>query len=888
MNWLKRIFSATLGRRRSLYNDLSEELRQHLEEKTEQFISEGLSPKEAEQAARRAFGNPTLLEQRSREVWQWARLESLWADLKYALRQLRRTPGFATVAILSLALGIGATTSMFSLIYAVLLHPVPYADWERLVYPIYFNDDQPTPQERWFTLTWPQYQQLLKSNSIEDAVGDNDIASEITGHDVPESVTLTYITENVGSFLRVPPLLGRNLQPSDAEAANQQAPVVLSYDFWMRHFDGDRNVLNQVLEIDHKPYTIMGVMPRDYAWEPDLYAPMSLLPTRERNILPVMKLRSGVSPEAADAEIGALLHQFAKATPQQWHRKFQLHLERISDRILESGGHALGLLAAAVLMLLLIGCANCSILLLARGMTRQSELAVRSALGASRYRIVRQLLMEAFVLAITGSLLGIALAYWMARLIYGLFPDVFMHESLVRINIPVLAFSIALALVTGLLFGLIPSLRMSRPDVSQVLQTAGRKVAGRAGHARSLSTLIAAQIALTIVMMGAAGAAIAGFLRMTHRDLGYDPSHVMSVFIPLHRHSYLTREKRAAYFESLRQKIATVPGVTEVGVSTNATPPFYGRTVHEFQALGSPSPQRQLSREDFTDARYFSALRIPLLRGRLWDESENAHGAPLVVINQTFARQYFPQGNAIGQQIRFPDMQIRPEDAEYVVGVPDPEGWMQIIGIVGDSLNDGLDKSVLPTVYIPYLRLMETQTQFLVRTQGPPLAVLHSVQLAVASVNPDQQTERDVHDLQSWIEGQPEYQQQRLFSILFAVFSALALALALVGLYSVVSYSVAQRTNEFGIRMALGAQRSHVVWVVARNIGITVAAGLAAGLASFLALHKLLIHWTQNSDWSPLILAAVAALFLLAAALACTFPALRAASIDPMQALRAE
>jgi ABC-type antimicrobial peptide transport system permease subunit len=258
------------------------------------------------------------------------------------------------------------------------------------------------------------------------------------------------------------------------------------------------------------------------------------------------------------------------------------------------------------------------------------------------------------------------------------------------------------------------------------------------------------------------------------------------------------------------------------------------------------------------------------------------------VINQTLARRYFPKGDAIGQQIRTPTLTLQIGDPGQLVGVPDTNGWLQVIGVVADSLNDGLDKPVQPALYIPYPRFMWMNTEFLVRTQGSPLASLHDVQRAILSVNPDQQTDVNVRDLNQWIEQQPEFKQQRLFSILFGLFSGLALALALVGLYSVVSYSVAQRTNEFGIRMALGAQRAHVLSIVCRNIGITVCSGLLAGLLIFLTLHKLLAHWTQNSYSSPLILAAVAALFILCAALACTIPALRATSIDPMQALRYE
>ena len=893
MNFFPRIRSRArswwnaLAHRERISSDVSSELQFHIDTRTEELIRHGESPEEAARQARIELGHPSTQGEKYREAIGLAPLDSLTGDIRYGLRSLLKNPGFSAVAILSLALGIGATTSMFSLIYAVLLHPVPYADWQRLVYPIFLNNDQPGSPENWFSLTWQQYQQLLKLGALEDAVADRDTHAEVTGRDFPENVILTYITENADTFLRVPALLGRNIQLSDAEASGQQAPVVLSYDFWMRHYNGDRGVLNRILEIDRKPYIVVGVMPKDYTWEPDLYVPMSLLPTRDRRVLPVMKLKPGVSVATADAEIDALLHQFAKQSPQEFPKQFRMHLERISDRIIQNGGRALLLLFVAVVMLLIIGCANCSILLLARGMARQSEVAVRTALGASRYRIVRQMLVEALVLAIAGSLIGIGFAYWMAKLIYGLFSDVFMHESIIRINLPILAFSIGLALVSGLLFGLLPSFRMSRPDVSQMMLTAGRKVSGNLGQVQSLNTLIAAQIALTVVMMGAAGAAIGGFMRLTHRSLGFDPSHVLIVPVPLHQHAFPTREERAAYFAALQQKIAAVPGAIQVAISSDFPPPNNGDNL-KFEILGSPSTQQQDLRTNAASPEYFTALHIPLLAGRLWDRTENTRGAAVAVINQTAARHFFPKGNPVGQQIRLPDLKIGPEQADIVVAVPDSDGWMQVIGVVGDVPDDGLDKPVLPALYVPSARYMVNGAIFVIRTQGAPLSALHSVRLAVQSVNPDQQTDRNVLDLNQWIEQQPEYQQQRLFSILFALFSSLALVLALVGLYSVVSYSVAQRTNEFGIRMALGAQRSHVLWIVSRNIGITVASGLAAGLILFLTLHKLLIHFTQNSSSSPIILIAVAALFILCAALACTIPALRAASIDPMQALRYE
>jgi predicted permease len=867
--------------------ELDAELRFHLELQVAEKVRSGMSEGEARRSSRMEFGGLEQVKEDCRESRGTMWVASVVQDIRFTARQLLHAPGFAVVAILSLALGIGATTSMFSLIYAVLLHPVPYADWPRLTYPIIFNDEQPGARDWWFALNWPHYQQLLKASSIEDVVGTQNTNAEITGHDVPEDVSLSYVTENIGNFLRVPPLLGRNLQPSDASAASQQAPAVLDYDFWMRHYNGDRDVVGRVLEIDHKPYTVVGVMPKNYTWWPDVYVPASLLPSRERNLLPVMKLKRGVSLAMANAEIGALLYRFAKETPAEFPSRFRPHLEHISDRVLGSMGRALFLLFAAVVILLIIGCANCSILLLARGMARQNELAVRTALGASRYRILRQLLVEALMLAITGSLIGIAFAYWMARLTFSLFPDVFMHESVIRINLPILAFSISLAILSGILFGLIPSLRMSRPDISQVIQTTVRKIAGHAGQARSLNILIALQITLTVVMMGAAGATISSFIKLTHRNLGYDAAHVMSIPIPFHHRSLPTREQRTAYIEALRQKIAAVPGVTAIAVSANATPPRSGANL-PFEILGAPSNERQHLRGNFVDSQYFSALRIPLLQGRLWDESENTRGAAVAVINQSLAHQYFPNGNAIGQQIRPPDLHIRTDENEETVGVPETNGWLQIIGVVADSTNDGLDKPVAPALYMPYTRFIWMSTQFLVRTQGPPLTALHDVRIAIQSVNPDQQTERNVRDLQGWIESQPEWQQHRMFSILFGILSGLALTLALIGLYSVISYSVAQRTNEFGIRMALGARRGHVLWIVARSVGITVGAGLAAGLVITLASQKFVARWTESNSHDPWIFTAVALLFIISAAGACILPALRATSIDPVQALRYE
>ena len=747
---------------------LQEEMQAHIDLEIEENLQAGMAPKQAHQAAMRTFGNVLIAREDSRAVWGWLWAELLWQDVRYALRGLARDPGFSSVAILSLALGIGATTSMFSLTNAVLLHPVPYADWKQIAVPTYLNDDEPGSPSQWFRVTWAQYVELSKATCFADMVGDDNRTTVLTGRDVPEQVEIDYMTEDTARFWGVPAWLGRDIQPSDAETSQQQRPVVMSYDFWMQHYSGDRSILGKTLELDHKPYTIVGVMPKSYTGEPNLDVPMSVLPANERSPFPFMRLKHGVSLAQANSELDALVHQFARENPQDFPKHFRMHIEHMTDSIVTNEGHTLILLFTAVVMLLIIGCVNCSILLFARGMRRQSEFAVRAAIGAGRRHILRQLLVEALVLALSGSLLGIVLATWMAKLIFSLFPDVFMHESAVQTNLPVLVFSTALALFCGVAFGLLPSLRMSTPDLSRVMQATARKVAGRSGHTRSLSTLIAAQIALTTVTLGAAGVAIGGFMQMTHRKFGYDPTHVMSVPIPLHEHSYPTAAARAAYFNALQQKIATVPGVTQVAVSANATPPYDGDTV-SFEILGRPDAQRQSVRAGFVDPQYFPALHIPLLQGRIWSEDENTHAVG--VINQTLARRYFPNGDAIGKQIRTPTLTLPGSNTGQVVGVPEPNSWLVVVGVVADSLNNGLEKPVEPAVYIPYPRFMWLGTAFLVRTQASPLASLHDVQRAILSINPDQNTDLNVHDLNHWIEQQPEFKQQHLFSILFGLFS---------------------------------------------------------------------------------------------------------------------
>ncbi len=451
-------------------------------------------------------------------------------------------------------------------------------------------------------------------------------------------------------------------------------------------------------------------------------------------------------------------------------------------------------------------------------------------------------------------------------------------------NVPVLLFSIALAVATGVLFGLSPAMQLSRTDLARVMQANMRKMTTGVKGRRMHGILVASQIALTLLLLTAAGAAMGGFLHMMGATLGYDPHHVMSVGVPIHDNTLKTWEERSAYFGQLKEKIAAMPEVVATGISTNATPPDNGWKT-KFELLGRPAAIKQEARLNLISPEYFPLLRIPLLQGRLFDQAETVRGAHVAVINQTMAKQYWPNGDALGHELRVPELKAEPP---YLLTAKGADEWLQVVGVVADARDDGLQKPIKPAVYIPYTMGMGMSTQVLVRTKVEPLTLLRAIRAQVQAVNPDQQVFRDVRNLEQWITRLPEWSQQRLVATLFGAFSFLGLALAAVGLYSVVSYSVAQRTGEFGIRMALGAERRDVLGLVFRSMAVTVGAGLAAGILLSFALNQVLAKWAEGSSRDPLILIGVVVLLSIISGIACLVPARRASSIDPIQALRYE
>ena len=485
----------------------------------------------------------------------------------------------------------------------------------------------------------------------------------------------------------------------------------------------------------------------------------------------------------------------------------------------------------------------------------------------------------------SGAVLGTLLAYRLLAIIVGLLPEnSFPHEAAIAINTPVLLFSVLVALATGVLFGLSPALRHSRPDVRDAMGAGTRTVSGSARVRRTSNALIAGQIALTLLMMSAAGAAIQGFLKLVQAPLGYDPHHVMSVGLPLRPETYDTIVKRAAFVEALRNQVVATPGVRAVAVSSNATPPDNGFDV-PVMVLGQTNEGQQMARWNLVSDGYFRVLKVPLLRGRLWTESETQNAAHVAVVNETFVHKYFPNGDVLGHSVRTTFLKAQPP---AVVTTEGADGWMQIVGVTADKRDAGLRKPIEAEVSVPFTMGMGPYSQLLVQTDGPPLALVHTIGIRVAQVDSEQQITGNLRDLDHWISREPEYAQGQLVSWLFGGFALLALLLAAVGLYSVVNYTVAQRTSEFGIRMALGALRGDVLALVFRSTVVSVGAGLFAGIVLTLALRRVVSHVTAGSETNQWALLSAILVFSSVALIASGIPARKASRIEPMEALRHE
>jgi putative ABC transport system permease protein len=801
-------------------------------------------------------------------------------DLGYAIRSFRRSPAFTVVALLSLTLGIGATTAIFSVIYGVLISPYPYAKpgeiWAPQVRALDGRGGHSyVPNEVKPMAELPAFSDVM-ATSVETVL--------MTGEHPPESFGGVLLTGNAFNFLGVRPVIGRTIQPSDVRADGSTEPVVvLSHKLWLRLFQGTPEALGQTLRLNDRPHTIVGVMPPRFGWygNEGFWLPLSLTRQDVPWVNVIMRLAPGVSREAAEEQLRAFNQRLAQEKPAAFPKQgFMTALQNYLDITVASGEMrtSLQLLLGAVAFLLLIACANVANLQLARGTARAREMAVRMSIGADRRRLLRQLLTESVLLSLVGGLIGMIFAFAATSTIVGLMPEFYVpNESRVTINIPVMLFSLAVSVLTGILFGLVPALQTSRPDLTDALKASRSTGAGTQGR-RTRDLLVVIEVALSVVLLVSAGLTVRTFLVLQHTDTGIRAEHVLLVGVPLPPRKYTTLEQRNLFTQELLERAARLPSVEAATVGMNG-----GGPQTTYSILGQPSNDQRRLMMFLVGADYLRTFGVALRGGRMFDASEVLRGDRVALVNETAARLWPAGENPIGARVRLGILE-RIQPPVLINGGRAPE--VTIIGVVADTRNAGFREEPRPALMLPYSVVAPPQRILAVRTAGDPKLLLNPIRAQVREMDPDQPLGRSI--TLNELLGE-EVVQPRFTMALFTAFAALGLTLAAAGIYSVLTFHVTRRTHELGVRMALGASRRSVLGLMLSMGGRLVLAGLAIGVPVSLASTRLLrsqLFGVQPAD--PLSYAAVAVVLGLVALVACYIPARRAAAVNPMAALRQE
>jgi putative ABC transport system permease protein len=807
-------------------------------------------------------------------------LETLAQDLGYAIRSFRRSPAFVLVALLSLTLGIGATSAIFSVIYGVLIAPYPYARPDEIWAPqIRALDGR---GGRGYMLDeFPRLAELPAFSAVMATSGETVL---LTGDFAPESFDGVLMSGNAFNFLGVPPVLGRTLQPTDIRPDGEVEPVVvLSHRLWLRLFDGNPAAVGRTLRLNGTPHTIVGVMPPRFGWYGDngFWLPLAPRRTDVPWVNPIMRLAPGASKAAAEQQLGAFNQRLALEKPSTFPAKgFTTTLRNYLDVTVASGEMqtSLRLLLGAVAFLLLIACANVANLQLARGTTRAREMAVRMSIGAGRGRLLRQLLTESVLLSVAGGVLGILFAFGAIRFIVGLMPEFYVpNESRVTINAPVLLFSLAVSLLTGVVFGLVPSLQTSKPDLTDALR-AGRSTGAGAHGSRTRNLVVVVEVALSVVLLVSAGLTVRTFFVLLNVDAGIKADHVLMMGVPLPPLKYTTLDRRNRFAQELLERVGTLPGVE---AATFGLP--FGGPQSPFTIVGQIADESKRIMITLGGAAHLRAFGIPLRRGRMFDASEAMRGDRVAVINEA-ALKLWPAGqDPIGSRLRLGVLERPPT---RTLADTDRPPDVTIIGVIGNTRNAGLRSDPVPALVMPYSVIAPVQRMLAVRTAGDPGLLLNPVRAQVRAMDADQPLGLPM--TLSDALGQ-QVIQPRFTMALFSAFAGLGLALAAAGIFSVLSFHVTRRTHELGVRVALGAPRRHVLGLVLAMGGRLVLIGLAIGVMASLASTRLLrsqLFGVEPAD--PVSYLAVAALLGFVALVACYIPARRAAAVDPMVALRQE
>jgi len=859
-----------MSRRNRMLDDLEQDIRDHIEIETRDNIARGMPPDEARYAALRKFGNITRVQEDTREVWSFVWLEQLLQDIRFGLRMLRKSPGFTAVAVLTLALGIGANTAIFSVVSGVLLRPLPYPEPERLVALASYD-------------SLPNMEDIEKQSQSFEALGANTMQRlDYTGGAEPIQVFAITCNAELFQALRAKPALGR-LITADDDRYGSPGAVVLSHGFWTRQFGADPSVIGKSIPLSGNPYTIVGVLPETF-WLPgrpgDVYASLRVVypaAAQARNVHfldTYLRLKPGVTLPQAQSEMEQIDESLARAYPsfnQNRHRR----LVPLLDKIVGDSRRALLIFFGAVALVLLIACVNFANLLLGRSASRQREIAIRSALGAGSRRLIAQMLIESTLLSLAGGAAGIVLAQAGLRVLLALSPRNFPRLDGISIDARVLAFTLSVSLLTGIVFGLLPAWTATRPGLGVELKESGRTLAGSRASLRLRRTLVISETALALMLLIAAGLLIRSFQKMESEAPGFRPENILTMRVELPAARYEEIPKQRLFRAQLLDSLNSLPGVRAAMISEL---PMSGDSLsHDLVIEGRPvnpadAPEVQ-TRTILGD--YFSLMSIPLLRGREFSGQDRADTPVVVVINETFARKFFSSQDPIGARIGW--------------AAETPVHWKTIIGVVGDVKHFGLDQPEEPAAYDLYSQTDQPWKRWMsiaARSSRYPSELTREVENQIWALDRDIPPS-SVLTMKSLMDMSVDPQKFNL--TLLAIFAAVALALAAVGIYGVVAYSVTQRTHEIGIRTALGAQPVSILSLVLGEGARLAVFGTIIGLAGAAALTRFMASLLFGIDTrDPLTFLAVAVILICVAAAACCIPARRAMRVDPMVALRYE
>lgn len=865
---------------------LEDEIQEHIALETQENLDAGMAPAEARAAALRKFGNSALAADQSREAWGGLWPERLAQDLRFALRTFRKNLGFTVVAVLSLMLGIGASIALFSVVYGVLIAPYPYEKPDQIWAPAVVGPKDAVRGWHWYTQR--EMQEIEKLPAFSAVMATDPKRVMLTGGINPESITGISLTANAFNFLGVKPLLGRTIQPYDIGPGGDAAPVtVLAYGFWQSHFSGDPHAIGRTITIDDVPRTVIGVMPPRFGWwnSDGVWLPLAADPKNPDGLAVIMRLAPGVTPHAAEQQLNQLNIRFAAERPNDYP-KGQLRTVFLNYMDITSASgdmaNSLHLLLAAVGLLLLIACVNVANLQLARTTGRAREIAMRLAVGAGRARLVRQLLTESVLLSVVGGALGVLLAIGATRLIVTLIPpDYVPNEARITINGWVLLFSLVVSMLTGILFGLAPALRSSRPGLVDTLKDGGGGATGSLRGRTLRSALVVAEISLSVVLLAGASLAVRGFVQMLNTDPGFQPARVLNFEVTLPPKSYPTWQQRNLLDRNLLASITALPGVQQAELGNGGLP--YTGMRSTFTITGQPRMEDRSLALALISQRYPQTLGIPLKSGREFTEAEIETGTRVALINESAAR-FWPAGqDPIGRIVQIDALTKVPSNSQ-VIPAPDLAAAVTVVGVIGDVKNNGLAEPSAPAVYLPYTLFATSGRDLAVRTTADPLTLMNAIRIKARDLD------------KSLVLGKPhtldqvmseETQQPRFNMALFSSFAFLGLALAAIGIYSVISYNVSQRVQEIGVRMALGARRGQILSLILLMVARLATFGLVLGLIGSIAVERLVrFQMFAKTTFGVAPLAAIIVLLGAVALLAAWLPALRAGNLDPVTALR--